>query len=480
MLPEIDMTSRVDLHRPILDDDIIVLIFEYAAQVDTTHYEMHISASQTCRQWRRVALNTAALWSRFDLVVDVRKWRQAPCVQLLQAWLARSKSCPLYFSVHFCANTLNGAAVSADPRRINNNKKEARRRETYAANVMQLLLACQSRWREAKVLFTSTGLRKKFTAKLHDTPTLEKLEVRYNVKGAQRPLFAEGPETSLVPIYALEPRDGVVFPCLKYLDLWIPGLISTAIKSLIAVLQHTPELRTLLVSHHTVDWRMRRAYNDLLEYPSLPHLREITWRVPSSFVRWIAHCIIVPALQELHVKATGDSPFFSVCQWLSVEDNASRLTCLHLDFTWVEEWSASDAASDARILSRVVSLERLHLTEPFVGRDHSKGFWTQFTLPEGSDRVGTGDISCPALVFLSVKFSARVPDDYEPFARMLASRARDERFSALIEMSPRSNVLGLGRERMVEEAELFRAACAAIGLPVVEVDGSALQFRIPA
>ncbi|KAI0347149.1 hypothetical protein BDW22DRAFT_1480824 [Trametopsis cervina] len=469
------MASQEGPHRAILSEDIITLVFEYAAQADVTHYEIPMSISQTCRQWRQVALNITALWCRFDIVVDVRKWRRAPYVHLLQALLPRSKSHPLYFSLHFCANTLDGVAVSVEPGGI--SEKEARHRETYAANVMRLLLACQARWREATILFFSTGLPRNFTAKLHDTSDLEKLEVSYDVKGTRCPLFAEESDIGLVPIYALQPEKDVAFPRLKSLVLRIPGLLATAVQSLFIVLQHTPDIRTLLVSHHRVDMFM--DLDARVVVPQLPHLREITWNVSAFFMALLLTRLHVPALQELHVGSPDIGILLDVCiRWLRMQRTIGRLTGLHMDFDGLSEFEGGNAGYQAMtILTDTMSLERLYLNEPFVGYDRAEAFWRLLAMPGHS---GHAVEVCPALTFLSVKFSTSVPNDYKPFVQMLAFRARDERFRALVELTLQSEVSGMVRESMVEEAESFRAECVAVGLPVVEVDGSALQFRIPA
>ncbi|KAJ7257092.1 hypothetical protein C8J57DRAFT_1013256, partial [Mycena rebaudengoi] len=53
---------------------------------------------QVCRKWRDVALGTPRLWSAIKIKVNL-DMRFSAQVNLLQTWLARSKSCTLSLSV---------------------------------------------------------------------------------------------------------------------------------------------------------------------------------------------------------------------------------------------------------------------------------------------------------------------------------------------------------------------------------------------
>ncbi|KAI0773404.1 hypothetical protein BC629DRAFT_1528260 [Irpex lacteus] len=430
------LASRSACHRALSIRELVSHIFLTADSIPDLH-QAPLNVSQTCREWRHIALNLSGLWSYITLDVNVAKQRERDYLKLLGIWLQRSGERPLDISMNLFwtvpdtfAEFTNQYVITA---------------QLYAAEMVRLLSAYQSRWRNVQLVSSGPSFPDWFSIMLSNMPLLTTLSIGFKwLDGLHAPgHFLIGRTNSYTQpraTYILDVTRQPTLPALRNLELFFIADhgVSPAMTSLSTMLQATPNLQKLTVwfedNRDIPDVNsITQTINAGFRIP-LSHLRELSWKVKiGKFSEMLRLCLRAPALKSIWLEIQDDE-CAAYANWLRDQspEGVSSIRTLMLDLSSVSD--RFDPANVVILLSAMPAMKSLAVGLPSSENAWQRGFWRQLSWNNDAQAVQL----CPRLNLLDLRIGNCADPVNQPFLvdimKMIRSRLRRGRFGAVVRL----------------------------------------------
>ncbi|KAI0773405.1 hypothetical protein BC629DRAFT_1595170 [Irpex lacteus] len=435
-------------HRALSIPEIVGTIFLSADSLDVPDkHQIPLNVSQTCREWRYIAINYAALWSHLKLEIDTVERKGVDYLKLLRFWLPRSGGRPMELLVKFIW-TLPGSFEDFP-------KEDLHRAQQYAGDIVQLFSTYQHRWRTVYLVSSGPSFPDDFSVTLSYMPLLESLHIGYtSLDGIETPRHTLISDTELDRVHATYILDASVespvFHNLHTLELFLISnpTVGEGSISLFTALKETPNLERLRVHYevepHLPDLNWMVQIPDSGHRITLPRLRELDWKVISSkFSELLRMFLITPALEVLMLVILGDE-FGAYGDWIRTRmpEGAPSLTKLSLDFYTTLQF---DPESVVALLSAIPSIQYLTIRISSLEDAWQRRFWHLLAYHGSDNDNDTSQTQlCPDIRILNIRIYFCQDPPNHPYLvdimKTIRSRLQRGRFAAQVELGwPKQN-----------------------------------------
>lgn len=337
--------------------------------------------THVCQYWRQIALSTPSLWTEITIDLGYRT-DIVPELESVQAWLTRSRDCPLS---------------------INLQSQYSQSEEAWNA-VLGLLLPHARRWRHVII---SLRFKIDLSSVKHLLIMLKTLELRDNDMQLEGPESAFGIFPTLNSSSALiEKANLTILPRLTVLKI----RCSVSTRPCLALLSTTPNLVSLEADLYGSTIPQAPRNDSPLRLCRLENLK-LSYRSGSS----LFDCLELPSLTSFEICGTGDDESLDLNSWDSSLESLIRRSACSIRSLRLSPGNVSGRTSLEDLIRITPELELLHIDPVGENGWGPSGIFEALTASTGRSHV-------PRLHTLTMAYTDHFR--VKPFMEMVESRAR--------------------------------------------------------